>query len=126
MCLFTPLIAQNYKKIFKSRSIVLRTQHFPTHNNPFTLNKIFFAKIPNTTLIFLLASFIEQNFKIYLECTEALWKHYNFGSKMAHLPQPGIIFGKQFKFHFLFGSFYCVELKYDFHVPLAHFQCAKF
>ena len=35
----------NYKKIFKSRSRVFRTQHFPVHDNPFTPNKIFFAKI---------------------------------------------------------------------------------
>ena len=37
---FHPFILQNYKKIFKSRSTVLRTQHCWTHNNPFTLNKI--------------------------------------------------------------------------------------
>ena len=53
MCLFIPFIVQNYKKILKSRSRVLRTQHFWAHNNPFTLNKIFCAKITNINFIYL-------------------------------------------------------------------------
>ena len=47
---------QNYKKIFKSRFKVLRTQHFRDHNNPFTLNKIFYAKIININFICFLVS----------------------------------------------------------------------
>ena len=34
MRLFTPFIVQNFKKIFKNRSKVLRIQHFRSHNNP--------------------------------------------------------------------------------------------
>ena len=68
MCLFTPFIAQNQIKIFMSRSRVLRAHHFRAHNNPFTLDKIFFAKITNTNFICLLAPFIVQNFKKSLEC----------------------------------------------------------
>ena len=68
MCLFTPFIVQNYKKIFKSRLRVLRTQHFRAHNNTFTLNKIFFAKITNINFICLLAPFTVQNLKKSFEC----------------------------------------------------------
>ena len=63
MCLLTPFIVQNYIKVFNSRSRVLRAQHFQAHNNPFTLNKIFFAKIININFICLLVTFIVQNFK---------------------------------------------------------------
>ena len=57
MCLFTPFIVHNYKKIFKSRPKVLRSQHFWAHNNPLTLSKIFLAKITNINFMYLLATF---------------------------------------------------------------------
>ena len=53
--------AKNYKKIFKSRSRVLRKQHFRANNNPFTLSKIFFAKTTNINFLCLLTPFIVQN-----------------------------------------------------------------
>ena len=61
MCLFTPFIAQNYNKIFKTRSRVLTAQHFRAHNNPFTVNKIFFGKTTNINFLCILAPFILQN-----------------------------------------------------------------
>ena len=60
ICLFTPFIVQNSKKIFNSRFRVLRAQHIWAH--PFTLNKIFFAKISNINFICLLVAFTVQNF----------------------------------------------------------------
>ena len=65
---------QNYKKIFKSRSRVLRTWHFRAHSNPFTLNKTFFAKITNINFIYLLAPFTVQNFKKSLEHIQSFEK----------------------------------------------------
>ena len=54
--------------------------------------------------------------------------HYNFGYKIAHLPQPGIFFGKkhQLKFHISFGPFYYAKLKYHVHVPLDPFNVQNF
>ena len=68
MCLFTFFIVQNYKNLFKSRSRVLKTQHFWAHNNSFTLSKIFSAKITNINFICPLAPFIAQNFKKSVAC----------------------------------------------------------
>ena len=41
----------------------MRIHHFWAQNDPFALNKIFFWKIINITLIYVLAPFIVQNFK---------------------------------------------------------------
>ena len=66
MCHFTPFIVENYK-IFKSRTRVERAKHFQAHNNPLTLNKIFFAKISNTNFKCLLAPFTVEKYKKSLE-----------------------------------------------------------
>ena len=126
MRLFTSFIVQNYKKISKTRSRVLRRQYFPVRNDLLILNKIFFAKTTNINFICLLAPFIVKNFFKSLECIRSFQDNYNFGPKMTHLPQPSIILEKPFKFHVPFALFYCAKLKYDFNVPLGHFQCAKF
>ena len=120
MWLFAPFIVQNYKKNFKSRSRVLRTQHFLAQKNPFTLNKIFFCKNRSYKFLMTLGSFHCAKFKKILETHHELrgcvnfhpkWPicpkrnffgkiintinmHNNFGSKMAHLPQPGIFLEK--------------------------------
>ena len=47
--------------------------------------------------------------------------HYNFGSKLPHVPQPDNILEKPLKFHVPYGPFYCAKLKYNFHVPLDTF-----
>ena len=116
MCLFARFILQNHKKIFKSRSKVLRTQHFPVHNNPFTHSpstNIFFAKITNIDFIGLLAPFNVQNVKKPLEW---IWSFedvlYNW-SKMTHLPQPSLILKKtiNLSFMYLFVPFILVNYK---------------
>ena len=90
MCLFAPFILQNYKKIFKSRSRVLRTR---AHNNPFTLNKIFFAKTTNINFICPLAPFIVRNVKKPLEGPSALEYSIILGPKCPTNPNQ-ILFWK--------------------------------
>ena len=119
---------QSDKKIFKSRFRVVRTRHFRVHNNPFTLNKIFFAKITTINFICLLALFIAQNFKKASECIQSFeGGTIILGPKWPINPNP-VLFWKnhQSTFHVPFGPFYCAKLKYDFHVPLGPLQCAKF
>ena len=67
-------------------------------NGPFAPNETFLGKIINMNFTCLLACFNVQNFEIDLKLSlsGALSMHYNFGSKMAHLPQPGIFLVKLF------------------------------
>ena len=51
------------------------------------LPQIFFWKIINITLIYLLAPFIVQNFKKILPADQELWGCAIFGPKMSHFPK---------------------------------------
>ena len=80
-------IGQNLKKNSNSRSRIMRMCHFWAQNGPFAPNKIFFWKIINIILIYLLAPFIVQNFKKILPADPELWGCTIFGPKMAHFPK---------------------------------------
>ena len=63
----------------------MRMRHFWTQNGPFAT--IFFCKIINIILIYLLAPFIVQNFKKILPADPELWGCTIFGPKMVHFPK---------------------------------------
>ena len=60
--------------------------HFGAQNGPFAPNKIFFFKILNITVIYLLAPFIVQNLKKILSADPELWGCTIFGPKMTIFP----------------------------------------
>ena len=61
-----PFILQNFKKILRADP-VMRMCHFRAHNGPFVLNKIFLVQTIIITFIYLLALFIVQNLKKFLQ-----------------------------------------------------------
>ena len=56
-----------FRKNSQSWSRVMRMRHFWTQNSPFVLNKIFLVRNIVITFIYLLALFIVQNFKNFLQ-----------------------------------------------------------
>ena len=77
-------------KILKNSYIgsrVMRMHHFWAQIGPFAPKQIFFCKIINIILIYLLAPFIVQNFKKILPADPELWGCAIFGPKMTHFPK---------------------------------------
>ena len=62
-------------------------RHFWAQNGPFAPNKIFFWKIINITLMYLLAPFIVQNFKKILMVDPELRGSTILWPKMGHFPK---------------------------------------
>ena len=77
-----------------SRSRIMRMCHFWAQNGPFAPNKIFFWKILNITLIYLLASFIAQNFKKNSSSGSRIMRMHNFWNQNDPFPQMRIFLGK--------------------------------
>ena len=78
-----PFYFTKFKKILTWGSRVMRMHHSWAHNGPFAPNN-FFGKIINIILIYLLASFIAQNFKKILSADPEFWGCAIFGPKMTH------------------------------------------
>ena len=105
-------IIQNLEKCFKPIKSYEDVK-ISTQNSPFSPSKTFSWKnMINMIFMCLLAPFNLQNFEKSSEQIQILRMRYNFGSKMAYLPQPSIFWKNSwFKFHVPFVSFYCAELK---------------
>ena len=74
-----------FKKNSYSRPRVMRMRHFWAQNGPFAPNN-FFWKIINIILIYLLASFIVQNFKISSSGSRVM-RMRNFWAQNGPFPQ---------------------------------------
>ena len=61
--------------------------HFWTQNDPFAPSKNFLGNIINTIFIYLLAPFIVQNFKKFLEWIQSYEDAPFLDPKWAHLPK---------------------------------------
>ena len=68
--------------------------HFRAQNGPFVLNKIFLVQTIIITFIYLLALFIVQNLKKFLQRIQSFEECAIFGPKMVHLPQAFFFFEK--------------------------------
>ena len=94
MQLLTPFILQNSKKNSQSRSTVMRMCHFRAQNDPFVLNKFFLVQTIIITFIYLLALFIVQNFKKFLQRFQNYEDASFLGPKWSNCPLKKKIFGK--------------------------------
>ena len=67
-CAYWPLSFCNFfKKIFRANPKLLRMYHFRAQNGPFVMNKFFLVQTIIITFIYLLALFIVQNLKKFLQ-----------------------------------------------------------
>ena len=73
--------------------------------------KIFLEKIINIIFIYLLATFIVQNFKNSYSGSRVVRMRHFWAQNGAFAPNKNF-FGKNYQYHF--------------HLPIGHFHCAKF
>ena len=71
--LLAPFNVQNFKKILRVVTRVMRIGHFWVQNSPFAPKKNFLGKIFNIIFIYLLTPFIEHNFKIFHNGSRVMW-----------------------------------------------------
>ena len=83
---YWPFSLCKIKKNCYNGSRVMRMHHFWAQNGTICPTQIFFLKIINIILIYLLLPFIVQNFKKILPADPELWELAIFGPKMAHFP----------------------------------------
>ena len=93
MYLLAPFILQNLKKNSMSRSIVMRMCNFRTQNGSFALKKFFLVQTIIITFIYLLALFIVQNLKKFLQRIQSYEDVPFLGPKWSICPKQ-IFFGK--------------------------------
>ena len=92
---FWPFLLCKIQKNSYSGSTVTRMGHYWAQNGQFACPKEKnFWKIIKIILIYLLASFIVQNFKKILPSNPELRGYAIFGPKMAHFPKCGFFFSE--------------------------------
>ena len=85
--------------------------HFRAQNGPFVLNKIFLVQSIIITFIYLLALFIVQNLKKFLQPIQSYEDVPFLGPKWPICPEQ---------------NFFGTNHYYYFHLPIGPFHCAKF
>ena len=89
----------------------MRMCHFQAQNGPFVMNKIFLVQTIIITFIYLLALFIVQNLKKFLQQIQNYDDALFLDPKWSICPK-----------HFFFWENYY----YHSHLPISPFHCAKF